>query len=233
MFCHLNYKVDKEYLLKYWWDNYRKAKWYRFDPPRLAWLGLFQYDEKVEEIIDDLGLSDMNIKPRFRYQFPNCTISPHLDEDKMVKINCNLMPENPIIDLDGKPFEYENALIDVGTTVHGVLSVPYQRLTLQLGIRESWKDIIDVLEPVIDIERTEKVNPGYKDYVPGIKSKDKKYEEGLYTKAIGTQKTDYYKFTAAQLMTIYDESSEQTQEEFVRDLFLKRRQTQVGAARKY
>ena len=183
MFCHLNYQVDKEYLRTYFYKHYEKGKWHRFNPPVLMWWKLFKYDHVVEKIMDDLGITDMNVKPRFSFQLPHTRLVEHLDYQRIVGINFNLEPETtPDLHIYGKDYPYEACLADVGSVEHSVEKVPYERLILKFAIRELWQDIFDVLESrgLIDEEKTKQINPDYKNYESVIKERDEKYLEGKY-----------------------------------------------------
>ena len=46
----------------------------------------------------------------FSYQLENSTLDSHIDIDRIVAINFNLLEETPEIVIDGKVFKYENAL---------------------------------------------------------------------------------------------------------------------------
>ena len=46
----------------------------------------------------------------------------------------------------GKPYEYETALIDVGTKIHSVEPIEHDRLILKLAIRNPWDEIYSRLK---------------------------------------------------------------------------------------
>jgi len=183
MFCHLNYRVDKEYLRNYFYENYERGRWHRFNPPKLMWWKLFKYDHVVEKIMDDLGITDMNVKPRFSFQLPHTRLAEHMDYQRIVGINFNLEPKTvPDLHIHGKDYPYESCLVDVGSVGHSVESVPYERLILKFAIREPWKDIFNAIEKrnLIDIEKTTEVNPKYKEWESVIADRDKEYLGGKY-----------------------------------------------------
>ena len=133
--------------------------------------------------MDDLGITDMNVKPRFSFQLPHTRLVEHLDYQRIVGINFNLEPETtPDLHIYGKDYPYEACLVDVGSVEHSVEKVPYERLILKFAIRELWQDIFDVLESrgVIDEEKTKQTNPDYKNYRSVIKKEDEKYLRGNY-----------------------------------------------------
>ncbi|SVE45093.1 uncharacterized protein METZ01_LOCUS497947, partial [marine metagenome] len=67
------------------------------------WWKLFKYDHVVEKIMDDLGITDMNVKPRFSFQLPHTRLVEHLDYQRIVGINFNLEPETtPDLHIYGK-----------------------------------------------------------------------------------------------------------------------------------
>ena len=92
MFCHLNYYPDIEVLRNYFFNNKHRA-WthrgpgYTFD----FWLKLFDKPESVKKIINDLGLNDMDVRPRFSFQKKNTLLPKHIDIDRIVGINFNLL----------------------------------------------------------------------------------------------------------------------------------------------
>ena len=164
MICHLNYTIDKEYYKKYFFDNYDKGDWHRRgDKVLKIWWKMFGIDEVVKPITYDLGIENLNIKPRFSYQLPNTILKRHIDEDRIVAINLNLLDEKPEIILEGKTFSYENALIDVGTKIHSVIAKDKPRLVLKYAIRNNWEDIYGVLDKkgLIDHAKTYLDNPNY------------------------------------------------------------------------
>ena len=183
MFCHLNYKVDKTYLRKYFYDHYESGKWHRFDPPKLMWWKLFVYDDVVKNIMKDLGIDKMNVKPRFSFQLPHTTLQEHLDYERIVGINFNLEPSTtPDLHIHGKDYPYEACLVDVGAVGHSVESVPYERLILKFAIREPYNTIYDALESrgLIDHEKTTKINPSYESWESTISVSDERYLTGKY-----------------------------------------------------
>ena len=56
-----------------------------------------------KDLEDQLGISGMNTYPRFSYHFPNVKVGHHLDEDKGVKIQFNLLDTTPTIHIRHKP----------------------------------------------------------------------------------------------------------------------------------
>jgi len=127
---------------------------------------MFGIDEVVKPITYDLGIENLNIKPRFSYQLPNTSLTSHIDEDRIVAINLNLLDEAPEIILENKTYGYENALIDVGTKIHSVIAKDKPRLVLKYAIRNKWEDIYNVLDRkgLIDHTKTYLDNPNYELY---------------------------------------------------------------------
>ena len=164
MICHLNYTIDKEYYKNYFFDNYDKGDWHRRGDKILKiWWKMFGIDEVVKPITYDLGIENLNIKPRFSYQLPNTSLKSHIDEDRIVAINLNLLDEKPEIILENKTYSYENALIDVGTKIHSVIAKDKPRLVLKYAIRNKWEDIYNILDKkgLIDHTKTYLDNPNY------------------------------------------------------------------------
>lgn len=148
MFCHLNYHPDIEVLRNYFFNNKHRAKphrglGYTFE----FWLKLFDEPDSVKLIINDLGLNDMDVRPRFSFQEKNTLLPKHIDIDRIVGINFNLLEKGlATIHINDIEHTYESALIDVGTQPHSVEPVPHDRLVLKLAIRNSWEDIYEQLD---------------------------------------------------------------------------------------
>lgn len=148
MFCHLNYHPDIEVLRNYFFNNKHRAKvhkgpGYTFD----FWLKLYDEPESVKKIINDLGLNDMNVHPRFSFQEKNTLLPKHIDIDRIVGINFNLLEKGlATIHINDIEHTYESALIDVGAQPHSVEPVPHDRLVLKLAIRNRWEDIYEQLD---------------------------------------------------------------------------------------
>lgn len=146
MFCHLNYHFDKKPLREWYYKNQHLAKHHKNQYSEVKhWFKLFEYDETVKKIIDELGISEFNVSPRFSFQEKNTRLPLHIDIDRIVGINLNLMDEPAIIHITGKPYSYEAALIDVGTKIHSVESTSTDRLILKFAIRAPWDEIYRTL----------------------------------------------------------------------------------------
>lgn len=139
MFCHLNYKLDKEFYRNFFFDNFSKAKHHKTKGSEiLYWLKLFPENLFTAKLIDDLNLNGLNILPRFSYQLPFTRLYRHIDIDRIVGINFNLMDDIATIHINNVPYAYEAALIDVGTKIHSVEPIETMRLVLKLAIRNPW-----------------------------------------------------------------------------------------------
>ena len=186
MFCHLNYQVNKKELRDHFWSGYVKGRWHRFRPPQMIWWKWTfdpPFEPIIQNIVNDMGLQDMNVKPRYSYQFPNTKLPEHLDFDNLIGINLNIMEETtPDIHLRGVCFPYEAALVDVGHVGHSVESVPYNRLILKFAIREPFSKIYNALETrgFIDKDATREVNPDFETYKSEITDFEKKYQSNKY-----------------------------------------------------
>ena len=116
----------------------------------------------------ELGLEEMNVSPRFSYQFANTRLPTHVDIDNIVGLNMNLMDDHvPDIHLNNRPYFYECMLVDVGGIKHSVESVPYARLIFKLAIREPWAKIYNALKNkgLVDPDLTICINPDLKEYI--------------------------------------------------------------------
>ena len=147
---HLNYKIDKAAHVKYFWDNYDRGGWHQFnDYQRNIWWKIFQIDEMADPIIKDLNLEGLDVRPRYSFQFKNTSLPPHIDIDEIIGINLNLMPWPVTIHMEGKPYEYEAIIADVGHVMHSIEPVDYDRLILKLAIRAPLEEVLDRCEPLL------------------------------------------------------------------------------------
>lgn len=147
MFCHLKYKLDKELLRKHFFENFSKAMHHKTAKSEIKfWYKMFYENEVTEPIIQELNLKDLDIIPRFSYQLKNTRLPLHIDIDRIVGINLNLLDTPVTIHINGRPYEYEAALIDVGTKLHSVEPISNDRLVLKLAIRNSWEEVYSRLK---------------------------------------------------------------------------------------
>lgn len=148
MFCHLNYNADKSKLSKYFYENFHRCGHHKTSGSEIKfWLKLFDKTDDVNQIMSDLGIDQMSVIPRFSFQYKNTYLVEHIDIDRIVGININLMEDNPAtIHLLDVPYSYEAALIDVGSKVHSVKPVDHDRLIIKFAIREPWEIIYGVLK---------------------------------------------------------------------------------------
>jgi len=159
-------------------DRFNTGGWHKEgDVVLYYWWKVFGIDDLVMPITKDLGIEDLETKPRFSFQFADSILPEHIDQDRIVGININLMPESPSIVVDGKSYKYENSMIDVGSKVHCVKADKNPRLVLKYAIRSSWNELYNRLDTrcLIDHDKTSKDNPEYKSYVSNILKKDVGY----------------------------------------------------------
>jgi hypothetical protein len=147
MFCPIQYKFKKKELREEFFKNFHKARHHKTSGSEYKfWLKWFDCGPLVKEVIEDLNLANMNINPRYSFQQKNTRLPPHIDIDRIVGININLLEKPAVIHVNYKPHAYECALIDVGANVHSVEPYPTDRLVLKLAIREPWNDILQRLK---------------------------------------------------------------------------------------
>lgn len=178
MLCHLNYTIDKAFYRKYFFDNYNKGHWHKKNNKEFKkWWKIFNIEKVVEPITNDLGIKNLNILPRFSYQLENSTLDRHIDIDRIIGINFNLFEEMPEIIIEGKIFRYENALIDVGSKIHSVVTKDTPRLVLKYAIRNDWQEVYNILNKrkLIDHTKTYFDNPNYDLYESKILETDKQF----------------------------------------------------------
>lgn len=142
MFTLLKYQANKEALREYFYNNFDKTQHHKTAGSEIFhWRKLFDIDEIAAPIVEELGLSGMNLMPRLSFQYRNTILGDHIDIDRMIAVNLNLMDEPAVIHLNDVPYSYEAALIDVGTIRHRVESIAKNRLVLKLAIREPWDKV--------------------------------------------------------------------------------------------
>jgi hypothetical protein len=134
--------LNKVFFRDYFFKNIHNARHHKTDGSELTfWLKLFDTNEVTDSIIEDLNLKGLNVLPRFSYQLKNTKLNPHIDIDRIVGINLNLMEEPATIHINNVPYEYEAALIDVGTKLHSIEPISTNRLVIKLAIRNQWDEI--------------------------------------------------------------------------------------------
>lgn len=161
MIWHLDYEIDKQKWQQLFWDHIQEGQWH-WSVPKLRymyWYQLFSgpgkewFDEASLRVERDLNIVGMNNYPRFSYQLANTRLRPHIDEDKIVAININLMDSAPTIHLLGEPYQYECALINVGEVEHSVEPEPTDRLILKYCLRHPLEEIMERLDKVGLLQR--------------------------------------------------------------------------------
>lgn len=184
MFCHINYKIDKNYYRKFFWENQKQNMdyWSGIDK---TWVWLKDNQNYMYKmcmpILKDLNIEQFEPECGFRYLFQNKRLREHIDIRRVVTILINLQEEKypkPIMHINGKSYQYESALIDVGTKLHWVEAVNYPRLHLKINFDYGdWKTIFNILDKrgVINHNLTETINPNYKEYESILNPEDEKW----------------------------------------------------------
>jgi len=175
MFCYLKYTIDKEFHRNYFWETYSAGRYHTVKDPMTSsvtvhkfWWQVFNLKEVTKNIINDLGLVGKNILPRYSHIKQGHGLRTHVDIDKIVGINFNLMEEyQPSLTIKNQKIFYESLLVDVGAVPHSVEKVNYDRLVLKLAIREPFNDIMEILDKkgLIDVQTTLIHNPNYDTYI--------------------------------------------------------------------
>lgn len=175
MFCYLKYTIDKEFHRNHFLETYDTGGYHTVKDPITGrvwthkfWWQVFNLKEVTKNIIDDLGLVGKNIYPRYSHIKQGYGLRTHVDIDKIVGINFNLMEEQqPSLTIKNQKIFYESILVDVGAIPHSVETVNYDRLVLKLATREPFNDIMEILDKkgLIDIETTIIHNSNYKNYI--------------------------------------------------------------------
>lgn len=173
MFCHLTYKINKDFHRENFWKKYDTGRYHtatdEFGELKVHkfWWQVFNIEDETKQIIEDLGLSKLNVFPRYSYIKEKNRLRDHIDIDRIVGINFNLMEDQiPCLIMKEQQFNYEACLCDVGSVVHRINFVSYPRLILKLAIREPWELVFDAVNNsgFIDHEKTINENPTYLSY---------------------------------------------------------------------
>lgn len=178
MICHLKYNIDKKKYKKVFFDNYSKGKFYNLNGVDVPyWWRIYGLEKEVIEVTRDLGIQDLNFKAVFTFQHQFSKLPDHVDIDRIVGLNLNLADDMPNITIEKKLYEYEAALIDVGSKVHSVTADKKPRLVLKYTFTDDWSKIYEVLNKnnIIDHEKTIKDNPEYKNYISILTEENKKF----------------------------------------------------------
>lgn len=149
MFCQLNYHIDKELHRNIFFDNIDLAHHHKSPFSEFTfWKKYFYFGPEVQQVVNDLNLQGLNIKPRYSWQEKNTLLPLHIDKNRIIGININLMDEPAVLHINSVPYSYECALIDVGAQLHSVEPFHKDRLVLKLAIRDSWKVIWNRLNSI-------------------------------------------------------------------------------------
>ena len=175
---HLDYQIDKKKYRNIFYDNIQLGQWHYTVRTRkeLYWYQIMIPNDHVlkpliEPVEKDLNIFGMAKLPRFAYQFPNTKVDHHTDDhyakwDKtknfekdrvkvhtcLTSININLFDTIPTIHIEHQPYEYQCALINTGSFMHGVEPDPNPRLILKFCLEHCWDEVNERLKNYIKNE---------------------------------------------------------------------------------
>lgn len=155
-YYHLNFNIDKKIYSDFFWKNYYKGEWYRFElhekqNPKLIWWKLYEeVDKFTVDLQHELNIFGMNNFPRYQYQFPNTYLPYHLDEDQLTGIMFNLRSKEITINYmqNNKSVSvgYQALVSHVGNCLHAVYPDQEARLVLKFSIRHPWEEVLERLD---------------------------------------------------------------------------------------
>jgi hypothetical protein len=139
---HLNYKIDKNQLLKEAAEIKKSAVAYtdsRYPDLKLEdWLINHHSSEYVNKIMKDFGVIG---KPRFYWLKPYAVIPEHIDNGTLCGLNFILTNHASPITLNNKDYFYESVLVNT-TIPHSVTNNEYERIMFKISIsNESFEQV--------------------------------------------------------------------------------------------
>lgn len=149
-YYHLKYNIDKQKFRNIFYNNYGKGNWGEKDWVGKVWWKIYDIDNEIQSVREDLNIVGLDDKPRFAHLKSNTLIPDHVDEDYMCSIIINLMDEQPVINIEEKNIPYESLLFHNGYLIHRVDPVPYERLMLKFCLRHPWEQIVERMSHVIN-----------------------------------------------------------------------------------
>lgn len=100
----------------------------------------------ADKLIEDLGLSEFDVRPRFYWLGPDTRLSPHTDNNTCCSINYIINDDYAPIVVDGKEYFYKSCLLNCQIT-HMVPAYPLERKLFKLSIFDaSYTDVINILK---------------------------------------------------------------------------------------
>jgi hypothetical protein len=131
---HLNYKIDKQLLLKEAQAVKNLATSYtdsRYPDLKMDdWLVGHHSSEYVEQVMRDFGIKG---KPRFYWLQPYAVIPEHVDNGTLCGLNFILTDQASPITFGDKNYFYEAILVNTSLP-HSVINNEYERIMFKISI---------------------------------------------------------------------------------------------------
>jgi hypothetical protein len=131
---HLNYKINKELLLKEAESIKHLAVGYtdsRYPDLKMDdWLVGYHTSNYVNQVMNDFGIKG---KPRFYWLQPNAVIPEHVDNGTLCGLNFILTDHASPISFGGIDYYYESILVDT-TRPHSVKNNEHERIMFKISI---------------------------------------------------------------------------------------------------
>jgi len=131
---HLNYKIDKQLLLKEALQLRSEAKEYtdsRYPDLKMDyWLISHFCNDYIESIMRDFQIKG---KPRFYWLKPNATVPEHVDNGTLCGLNFILTDNASPIRFGDTEYFYEAILVNT-TIPHSVVNNEHERLLFKISI---------------------------------------------------------------------------------------------------
>jgi len=147
---HLNYKINKEKLLKEAAQAKSNATGYtdsRYPDLKMEdWLIGHHHSQYVNEIMDDFGIVG---KPRFYWLQPYAVIPEHVDNGTLCGLNFILTDKASPITFGDKDYYYESILVDT-TKPHSVKNNQHERIMFKISIfNETFEQVAEKIKRFI------------------------------------------------------------------------------------
>jgi hypothetical protein len=147
---HLNYKIDKEQLLREAAEIKSSAKGYtdsRYPDLKMNdWLVSHHVSDYVNQIMKDFGITG---KPRFYWLKPYAVIPEHVDNGTLCGLNFILTDKASPISFGNQDYFYESILVDT-TKPHSVKNNEHERVMFKISIfDETFEQVAEKIKKYI------------------------------------------------------------------------------------
>ena len=131
------FEVYKDPRRDYTWPTWQIAKIDKWD--------------YADTLINDLGLTELEVRPRFYWLGPNTRLSPHTDNGTECSINFIINDDYAPIVVDEEEYFYKSCLLNCQIT-HMVPSYPLERKLFKLSIfNVKYQDVLNIIKEKVDV----------------------------------------------------------------------------------